>query len=458
MVFVVSNIGKQLMPTTEYRARKLLKSGRAQIYKHRPFTIMITDREDGETQPIEYKCDTGYQNIGISICSEKHEYVHEERILLKDETERHNDCCKYRKTRRNRKTRYREPRFDNRKGMVAKDCFAPSIRNKRDIHVALFKMYCEVIPITSAIFEMGQFDTQLLKAIEEGKPLPEGKDYQQGERYGIETLREAVFTRDGHKCQICGKTPFKDKVILKVHHIGFWKNDRTNRIGNLLTVCEKCHTPKNHKPEGKLYGLNPRLKQFKGATFMTMVRYDMLKRLKEVAPDVEIHMTYGAKTKIRRKSLNIVKTHANDAYVMGNFIPKHRQRPVCYQKLRRNNRILSKFYDAKYIDIRDGSTKSGQQLSCNRTNRCISRNNPFNERIYHGEKLSKGRCNIRKKHYSLRPGDAVLYNGKWHTVKGIQNNGDYIALTDSKPVKTSKVTNVIHSGGWLKTNSAHPTT
>ena len=83
MVFVLSSTKKKLMPTNEYRARKLLKSGKAIVYKHRPFTIILTGRDDGETQPIEYCCDTGYQHIGISIKSQKHEYVNEERILLK---------------------------------------------------------------------------------------------------------------------------------------------------------------------------------------------------------------------------------------------------------------------------------------------------------------------------------------------------------------------------------------
>lgn len=96
MVFVLSNTNKKLMPTNEYRARKLLKSGKATIYKYRPFTIKLTEREDGYTQLVEYCCDTGYQHIGISIKSHRHEYVNEERILLKNETERHNDCRKYR--------------------------------------------------------------------------------------------------------------------------------------------------------------------------------------------------------------------------------------------------------------------------------------------------------------------------------------------------------------------------
>lgn len=447
MVCVISNTGSRLMPTNEYKARKLLNSGKAVIYKYKPFTIKLTQRADGSTQPVEYKCDTGYQNIGVSICSEKHEFVHNEYKLLTDEPERHNDCRKYRRTRRNR-LRYRKARWSNRKSILSTDGFAPSIRNKRNIHIKLFEMYSTVIPITSAVFEMGQFDTQLLKAIEEGKPLPEGTDYQHGERYGIATLREAVFSRDNYTCFCCKLSAIKDKAVLHVHHTGFWKGDRTNRLANLATVCEKCHTPKNHKQGGKLYGLEPKLKAFKGATFMTMVRYDMFAKLKAVAPDVEFCMTYGALTKLKRKSLGLKKTHANDAYAMGELHPEHKAKVICYRKLRRNNRILCKFYDAKYIDTRDGSTKSGARLGCNRTNRRELRNSDKNEHIYRGQRISKGRVSVRRQYYSYRPYDKVFVDGTWYTVKGVQNNGTYVALQGFKPVIVSRIQKVKHSGAW----------
>ena len=85
-VAVVSSTGKPLMPTRPKKARILLETGRAKIYKYRPvFTIMLLDREDGYTQPIELKVDTGYQNIGISICSEKQEYVNEQMASIRSE-------------------------------------------------------------------------------------------------------------------------------------------------------------------------------------------------------------------------------------------------------------------------------------------------------------------------------------------------------------------------------------
>lgn len=447
-VAVISASGKKLMPTNSYRARKLLKSKRAVIYKYRPvFTIKLVDRADGYTQPIEYKCDTGYQHIGISICSSTKEFVNEQRDLLKDEVERHSDSRKYRRTRRNR-LRYRKARWNNRKGLISKDGFAPSIRNKRDVHVYLYEEYYKIFPITKAVFEMGQFDTQVLKAIEEGRLIPEGIDYQKGEQYGYATLREAVFARDNYICICCGKSAIKDRVKLRIHHIGYLSGDRSNRMANLGSVCESCHTSKNHKPGGKLYNLKPKLKTFKGATFMTMVRYSMLKRLKATTSDVDIKTTYGAATKLARTELNIKKTHSNDAYCMGEFHPKHRSDFKHYKKCRRNNRVLSRFYDAKYRDLRDGSVKTGSQLSCGRTNRKISRHTELDERIYRGHKISKGRVSTRKQHYSLRPGDKVLFEGQKYFAVGIQSNGTSVKLANGKTCSLKKVRVLQHCNAW----------
>lgn len=447
MVFVVGNTGIRLMPTSEYQARKLLKSGRARIFKRNPFTIRLLNRETGETQPVEYKCDTGYGHIGVSVCTEKRELVNAQYDLPKDEPERHNDRRKYRRDRRNRK-RYRAPRFDNRRGKISEDGFAPSVRNKRDRHIEIFTRYNSVLPITDAVFEMGQFDTQVLKAVQEGKPLPEGTDYQRGERYGIETLREAVFTRDHHKCLICGKTSSGDGAILRIHHVGFWKNDRSDRLSNLMTVCTRCHASKNHKPGGKLYGLEPKLSSLSNATFMTMVRWDMLNKLKATAPDVRFRVTYGAATKLARKALGIQKTHANDAYAMGRFHPKRRTDFHQYKKLRRNNRVLEKFYDAKVIDTRTGEKVPGAALGCNRTSRSIPRRNPDSSRIYRGATVSKGRRAIRRQRYNIRPGTRLLFNGTKVFAKGVHQGGRGVVLSNGKDVSVKKVTVISYPGGW----------
>lgn len=419
MVAVVSNTGKPLMPTSAYRARKLLKKGRAVIYRYRPyFTIQLLDRECGEVQEIEYKSDTGSRHVGISVCTETKELLSEQRDLPAMEPEHHNDRKKNRRTRRNRK-RYRKPRFDNRAKNLAgghKKWFAPSIRHKLEIQVRLFREFCRVVPVTRAVFEMGKFDSQVLKAVLSGKPLPEGEDYQKGEQYGTDTLRAAVFLRDNHTCQFCKRT-IKDGAKLHVHHVGYWKGDRTNRPANLATACEKCHTPANHGKHGILYGMEPEFQSLKDASYMTSVRWSMLEELKEAAQDVEIRITYGVTTKRKRQKLGLSKSHVNDAYSMGQFHPVKRTDTSYWKKIGRHDRILQKFYDAVYLDIRDGKEKKGNELSCGRINRNHKKDSE-NLRKYRGHKLSKGRVSIRRDGNKLQPGSIVLYNGERMTVHG----------------------------------------
>ena len=288
--------------------------------------------------------------------------------------------------------------------------------------------------------------------MQNGASLPSGTDYQHGERYGYDTLREAVFARDGYTCIICKRNAIKDNIILRVHHLGFWRNDRTNRLSNLATVCTKCHTPKNHKSNGKLYGLSSISKTLKSAAFMNSVKYQIVSDIKKELPTLSINVTYGTKTKRTRNDLNIIKSHANDAYCMGEYRPLHRAKTIIYQKRRRNNRILEKFYDAKYVDIRDQSIKSGAQLACGRTNRSESRNSSKNERVYRGVKKSKGRCSIRRRRYELRPGDLVLYNGNRFEISGVHCNGIRVILKDNKSVAINKIKPLKHINGWTKNN------
>ncbi|MDD5851397.1 MAG: RNA-guided endonuclease IscB [Galactobacillus timonensis] len=444
-VAVLSSTGRKLMPTSNYRARKLLKGHRATIECYRPiFTIRLTDRAEGETQPIEYACDTGYQHVGVSIKSEKHEFVHAQYDMLSDETERYNNCRQYRRSRRNRK-RYRKARFNNR-SKKNKD-MAPSLRHRKENQNRLFESFCKVMPITTATFEMGKFDTQLLQAIADGKPLPEGKDYQRGNKYLFQTEREAVFARDNYTCQVCGKS-VKDDVVLHTHHVGFWKNYRSNRISNLLTVCGHCHTAKNHKPGGKLWGLEPKNTNLASATYMSTVRWAMYRELVLMHPEIDINIQYGAKTSVTRKSLHLSKTHANDAYCIGSLHPKHRTAEAVYQKKRRNNRILAKFYDAKYIDVRDGKKKSGAVLSCGRTNRRESRWSDKNRRIFRGKKCSRGRVSVRKVRYAYQPGDTVIFRNQKVSVVGAQHYGQYVSLNGGKSAKTSDLICMKKEGGW----------
>ena len=447
-VAVMSKTGMRLMPTSEYRARKLLKSKKATVYGYHPFTIQLTERETGDVQPVEFCMDTGYLHIGMSVKSEKHEYLGMQVDTLTDEKQKHDSCRMYRRQRRSRK-RYRQSRFNNRKrndGWIA-----PSLEHKKDIHIQIISRISNVMPVTNITLEMGNFDTQVLKALEEGNPLPQGIDYQHGERYGIATLREAVFARDKYTCQCCGRT-IADGAILHVHHIIYRSRGGTNRMSNLATVCDRCHTPANHKPRGKLYNWKPKIASFKGATYMTTIRWKLYNEVKSKFPDVNIHITYGAETKERRRVFDITKSHVNDAFVMGQFHPKHRSKLVCYKKKRRNNRCLEKFYDAKYIDARDGKKKSGQELFNGKINRNHKKDSE-NLHQYRQQKVSAGRRTIRKQHYSIQPHDIVVFNKQQFETSGCHCNGTRaILLLQKKSVAIKKLSIYKYAGGYFKSD------
>lgn len=192
-------------------------------------------------------------------------------------------------------------------------------------------------------------------------------------------------------------------------------------------------------------------KDLKSAAFMNTVKYAIISDLRKLYPTLPIAVTFGVNTKRTRNDRNIVKSHANDAYCMGEYHPSHRAHTCTYQKRRRNNRVLEKFYDSKVIDIRDGQIKPGASLSCGRTNRRESSNSSKNERMYRGEYKSKGRRSIRRRRYELRPGDIVLYQNNKHVVIGVQNHGDYTKISQhNKVIKTKELVPVRHIGGWTR--------
>lgn len=220
---------------------------------------------------------------------------------------------------------------------------------------------------------------------------------------------------------------------MQVHHIGFWKEDRSDRPGNLITLCDKCHTPKNHKKNGFLYGWLPKVKSFKDATFMSTVRWRLKNTLK-------CEHTYGYDTKSKRIALKLEKTHYNDAFCIAGGSEQQRVEPIIFEQIRRNNRSLEKFYDAKYIDIRSNEKVSGQDLFNGRRTRNKNLNSE-NLHKYRGEKVSKGKRTIRKERYFYQPNDLVKYQDKIYTVKGTHNKGTRVILKENnKSIKVSELT------------------
>ncbi len=425
-VCVQNKQGNPIMPTTSRKARILLRRKKATIVGYEPFTIRLIYGSSGYKQAISLGIDSGYGTIGFSAITGTTEIISGQVTLLKGHSEGLKERKMYRTNRRSKK-RYREPRFNNRRRKVG--WLAPSLQHKFDSHIQLVEQLKAILPISELTIEIANFDIQKIR-----NPLITGEAYQQGVQQDFWNLREYVLHRDNHQCQH-GDCSNRAKVkILQVHHLGYWKQDRTNRPANLITLCTKCHTARNHKKDRFLHGWQPTVKPFKPETFMSTIRWRLINTLQG-------NYTYGYITKGKRIQLELAKTHYHDAFIIAGGTTQHRSEPMFFEQNRRNNRSLQKFYDAKYIDRRTGEKVGAQLLNSGRRSRNKSKQvNTENLRQYWGKKLSKGHVSIRRKRYQYQPKDVVQYQEKTYTVKGIQNYGDYIRLSElSKPVKTSLV-------------------
>ena len=331
MVYVISKNGQPLMPTENHtKVRILLKNKKAKVIKRCPFTIQLAYDSTNYTQNITLGVDSGSKHIGLSATTK-------DKVLFESDVELRNDIVdllstrrQNRRTRRNHKTRYRKPRFDNRK---RKDGWlAPSVQNKVDTHLTVIHKVYEILPMTKIIVEVASFDIQKIK-----NPSISGAEYQQGEQLDFWNVREYVLFRDGHTCQCC-KGKSKDK-ILNVHHIESRKigGDAPN---NLITLCETCHTG-YHKGTVKLPKTIHRGMSFKDATFMGIMRWAFYNRLKEIYPNVSL--TYGYITKNTRIESGLPKDHYIDARCISGNPKAVSDDTVYYQKkVRCHNRQIHK--------------------------------------------------------------------------------------------------------------------
>ena len=309
-VFVLNMRGQPLMPCSPPKARKLLRAGKAVPVRRTPFVIQLTVPTGETKQPITLGVDAGYKHVGLSATTAKEELLASEVELRQDVTGLLSDRLALRRARRNRKTRYRAPRFDNRVRSKHKGWLAPSVENRIQAHISRIEAVCRVLPITKIVIETASFDIQKIK-----NPEIEGEGYQQGEQLGFWNVREYVLFRDGHVCQAC-KGRSKD-LILNVHHIESRKTGG-DAPGNLITLCEACHKAYH---AGKLKQFSPRRgASFRAETFMGIMRWTVLNRPARAPSRIACHeyLRVSDQTQAHRRGL------AEDA-LRGRFL--HCRRP-----------------------------------------------------------------------------------------------------------------------------------
>ena len=300
MVYVLDKEGKPLMPTVRHgKVRRLLRDGKAHVVRLQPFTIQLDYESTTYKQEVSLGIDAGSVHIGVSATTEKKELFAAEVVLRTDIVNKLASRLELRRGRRFHKTRYRKPRFDNRR--KKEGWLAPNVRYKVESHLKVIRLVHSLLPVTKTTIEVAQFDVQKIK-----NDAIQGVEYQQGEQMGFWNVREYVLARDGNKCQHCkGKSGDK---ILNVHHLES-RLTGGNSPSNLITLCETCHKA-YHRGEFELKV--KRGTSLRDASVMNIMRWAVYNKAR--AEFENVHLTYGYFTKHSRIENGIEKTHCADAF------------------------------------------------------------------------------------------------------------------------------------------------
>ena len=327
LVYVLKQNGQPFMPTERFgKVRRLLKEGKAKVVRREPFTIrLLYEPETDVVQECYCGVDTGSKHIGVAV-------VGNDKVLYQSQTELRDDIKRkinfrrmYRRNRRSRKTRYRKPRFLNRRNSIRKDRLPPSVKHKVQAHINEIEFCKKILPVSdeNIILEVSQFDTALMKNPNLINEKIRHWGYQKGFNYSYSSRREAVLHRDNYTCQCCGKKNCR----LEVHHIKFRRNGGTDDEENLITLCEDCHK----RVHAGTVVLNKKPKKSKGlkhATHMSIIRSQLLKKYPDVIE------TFGFVTSENRNRLKLKKDHYIDACVIASGGLEFKELDVIYRKRR----------------------------------------------------------------------------------------------------------------------------
>ncbi len=313
-----------LDPCHRARARELLNKGRAKVFKRYPFTIVLQDRtvEESTVHPHRIKIDPGSKTTGIAVVQEETGRVTNALEIchrgqqIKDSLESRKAL---RRGRRNRKTRYRKPRFLNR---TRKPGWLPPSLESRIANIETWvRRIRRLCPVAAISQELVRFDLQQMQ-----NPEISGIEYQRGELFGFE-VKEYLLAKWDRKCAYCGV----ENVPFEIEHILARSKGGSNRVSNLCLSCHSCNQAKGNKSVEEFLKKKPKvLKQvlaqakvpLKDATAVNATRWELYRRLQSTGLPVEVGS--GGRTKFNRKVRGLQKTHWADAVCVGASTPERR--------------------------------------------------------------------------------------------------------------------------------------
>ena len=323
-VFVLDQNKKPLDPCHPARARKLLGSGRAAVYRRYPFTIVITEyprgkdkkQEETTTQELRLKLDPGSKTTGVALVREN-----DKKVVWAAEIQHRGQQIRdallsrraIRRSRRNRPGRTRPARFDNRRRQ--KGWLPPSLASRLANIETWVRKIARVAPVSALSLELVKFDTQQMQNAEIS-----GVAYQQGELLGYE-VREYLLEKWGRKCVYCGA----EGLPLEVEHIIPRVRGGSNRVSNLTIACEACNRKKNTRTAAE-FGyphIQAKAKQpLQDAAAVNAIRWELWRRLSGWGLPVECGS--GGRTKYNRIRQNLTQRALDRCGVRGWIRGKYR--------------------------------------------------------------------------------------------------------------------------------------
>ena len=319
-VFVLDTNKQPLDPVHPARARILLSSGKAAIFKRYPFTIILQVAvEHAQLEPLRLKLDPGSHTTGIAIVNDT-----TGKVIFAAELTHRGQAIKarldmrraIRRSRRQRHTRYRKPRFDNRRR--PQGWLPPSLESRLANTLTWARRLIRLSPITSISQELVKFDLQQMD-----NPEICGVEYQQGTLAGYE-LREYLLEKWQRRCAYCGK----GSVPLQIEHIHPRSKRGTDRVSNLTLACEACNNAKGaddiraflkDKPEILKRILDRAKGTLKDASAVNTVRWELFRRLRDLGLSLEC--SSGGCTTFNRLAQGLPKAHWIDAACVGKSTP-----------------------------------------------------------------------------------------------------------------------------------------
>ncbi len=320
-VFVVDTNRKPLDPIHPGYARLLLAQKKAAVFRRYPFTIILkTAVAHPEVAPLRIKIDPGSKTTGLALVQDA-----TGQVVFAAEIGHRGAAIKHalsgrravRRGRRQRKTRYRKPRFDNRRRRAG--WIAPSLESRIANVLTWVKRLIRVCPIGAISLELVKFDFQQME-----HPEISGVEYQQGTLAGYET-RQYLLEKWDRACTYCGARD----VPLQVEHIQARANGGTDRVSNLCLACDACNRAKGTQdirvfladaPELLARILAQARASLVDAAAINTTRWEVYCRLRAVGVPVECGS--GGLTRFNRTVRGLPKEHWLDAACVGKSTPR----------------------------------------------------------------------------------------------------------------------------------------